>query len=84
MNNTFKEIEQGQVWRQYNKIDLGEVIRWEVVFVNKKNNLALVVNQATLAELWCTIDSESSFTFDNELMKDEKPKLAHLPKYKAL
>ena len=60
-----RELKLEQVWRRYGS-DLGDIDSWQVNQMGKR--CCVVVNCATLKEVVVTKDSESSFTFDNELI----------------
>jgi len=59
-----EELKQGRVWEQHGNI-YGHINQWEVISVHPK--FAMVRNMATLNQVVCDVDSESSFTFDNKL-----------------
>lgn len=60
-----QELKLGQVWRRYGS-NLGDIDSWQVNQMGKR--CCVVVNCATLKEVVVTKDSETSFTFDNELI----------------
>ena len=70
-----RELKLGQVWRRYGS-DLGDIDSWQVNQMGK--GCCIVMNCATLGEVVVTKDSESSFTFDNELISSTPRWSEHL------